>query len=300
MTTAQPCDRLARLLDLDPWTRAGIADLLGRLTPEEAAAADVIRDQLTAELGSFLRGSAEMPDFPGPDTPNSAWVAGVLVAAPNVADWMAARDIGEPVIAATLADVGRQLRLHRAHTGRVGFDAAFWMFAVLSGSLYQLGRLQFDLRQFRPDEPTPPVDTGAWALDVHIPATGPLTPNAVAASFNEAAAFFARWFPEQPVRFAICGSWLLDPALGEHLADGSNIVRFQRMFTRYGDPRDDELDALYFTFGQRSLEGLDRLPRTSSLQRLVLDRLAAGQHWSVVRGFRRLPAPISPRKPNSP
>jgi hypothetical protein len=34
---------------------------------------------------------------------------------------------------------------------------------------------------------------------------------------------------------------------------------------------------------------LDRLPRASSLQRLVLARIEAGGRWQSVRGYRQLP-----------
>jgi hypothetical protein len=149
---------------------------------------------------------------------------------------------------------------------------------VLTGSMYELGRLQFDLRRQQDD----------WVLDVHIPESGPLTPDAVKNSFDSAVTFFARHFPDKPVRAAVCESWLLDPYLAAHLSPTSNVVAFARMFTPVGEPRDDELDALYFTFGQRSLDNLNRLPRESSLQRLVLDRLAAGEQWHVVKGYREL------------
>ena len=303
MTMASPAGHLAQLLDLDPTTRNGISELLTRLTPDEAAVAARLRDQLIANLGAFLHPPAPTTGRPvaaadPPEAPAAAWVTAVLAAAPDVADWMAGRHIGKPVIAASLADVGRQLRLHRSHTGGVGFDAPFWMSAVLSGSLYQLGRLQFDLRRFRPGEPRPPSDTGDWVLDVHIPATGPLTEAAVTDSLDRAVVFFAEHFPQQPVRVAVCTSWLLDPYLGEHLADDSNMTRFQRLFTPYAEPRDDQLDAVYFTFGQRSLNSLDALPRNTSLQRVMLDRLAAGQQWSVVRGYLTLPD-VSRRTPSS-
>jgi hypothetical protein len=302
--------RLAHLLDLDPATQTGISELLTRLTPDETAAATRLRDQLIADLGAFLRqplAAAVQLEAPAVqleasavqfEAPAAAWVAAVLAAAPDVVEWMAGRGIGEPVIAATLAEVGRQLRLHRRHTGGVGFDAPYWMFAVLSGSLYQLGRLQFDLRQFRPGEPRPPVQTGGWVLDVHIPASGPLTEAAVTDSLDRAAAFFAEHFPAQPVRVAVCASWLLDPHLGDQLASSSNMTRFQQRFTPYAEPRDDELDAVYFTFGQRGLDGLDALPRNTSLQRIVLDRLAAGERWSVVRGFLTVPG-VRPGTPSS-
>jgi len=284
----------ARVLDLDPTTRADVAGLLDRLTSDERAAADALRGEIEGELGSFLREPGSQMPSP-PTVPDSAWVAGMLAAAPAVSSWMRDRGISESVVSATLADVGRQLRLHHQHTGRTGFDVPIWMFAVLSGSLYQLGRLQFDLRRWRPGEIRPAGDTGPWVLDVHIPASGPLTPATVTESFDRAVAFFGEHFPEQRIRFAVCASWLLDPTLGEHLSQASNMVAFQRQFVPYGEPQDDELDAVYFTFGQRSLDNLDRLPRSSSLQRLVLNRLQSGERWHVVRGYREL----SPRIPSA-
>ena len=245
---------------------------------------------MLAELGSFLTElgtTVTERDLPA-DAPPPSWVAGVLAAVPRVAAWMSDRGVDEAVIEATLADVGRHLRLRRSHTGELAFDAPWWQFAVLSGSLYQLGRLQFDLRRSRPEESALPVDPGPWVLDVHIPEAGPLTPDAVLASFEAAKAFFARHFPAQPVTVAVCASWLLDPHLLTALHPESNIVRFQRLFTAFGEPRDDQLDAVYFTFGRRSLDDLDRLPRATSLQRAVLDRLTAGERWTVVHGYRTL------------
>jgi len=105
------------------------------------------------------------------------------------------------------------------------------------------------------------------------------------------ALFFARHFPKQPAQTAICNSWLLDPFLADHLPPTSNIVTFGQSFTPYGEPVDDDLDAVYFTFGVRSLEGIHSLPRRSSLQRLVLDRIASGGRWTRARGYRPLPTP---------
>ena len=273
-------DDVALVLGLDAETRAGVDELLGALTAEQRVAAEQIRDEITSRVGTFPTGPLLV------DASDAVWVAGYIGAGPAVAEWMRLQGVPDEVVTATLSDVGRQLRLHHRHTGRTGLDAPSWPSAVLAGTFYQLGRLQFDLG-FRQDE---------WVLDVHIPESGPLTPDAVGASFERAVTFFGQYFPDQPVTAAVCGSWLLDPYLAEHLPSTSNIVAFQRLFTPVGQPRDDELDALYFTFGQRSLDNLDRLPRDSSLQRLVLDRLAAGEHWSVVTGYRTL----SPRSPTEP
>ena len=278
-------DRLAELTDIDPDTRSAVHALLGGMTDADRSDAATIRQALLAELGSF---SSTWPEEIPPGSA-AAWVSAVLGAVPAVADWMRAAGIPEPTIAATLGDVGRHLRLEHRNTGRTGFDAPVWMLAVMSGSLYQLGRLQYDLRRRHPLESVLPAGFGEWVLDVHIPEAGPLTPDAVAASLRRAVRFFGEHFPDRPVRAAVCASWLLDPYLGRHLDPSSNMVSFQRLFTAFGEPRDDQLDAVYFTFGQRSLDGLDRLPRRSSLQRLVLERLESGQRWQVVHGYLELP-----------
>lgn len=278
-------DRLAELTDIDPDTRSAVHALFGGMTDADRSDAATIRQALLAELGSF---SSTWPEEIPPGSA-AAWVSAVLGAVPAVADWMRAAGIPEPTIATTLGDVGRHLRLEHRNTGRTGFDAPVWMLAVMSGSLYQLGRLQYDLRRRHPLESVLPAEFGEWVLDVHIPEAGPLTPDAVAASLRRTVRFFGEHFPDRPVRAAVCASWLLDPYLGRHLDPSSNMVSFQRLFTAFGEPRDDQLDAVYFTFGQRSLDGLDRLPRRSSLQRLVLERSESGQRWQVVHGYLELP-----------
>ena len=277
-------DRTARLAGLDPQSRTAVDALLAGLTDEQSAAADRIRGALQADLGRFDRA-------PPADDGSSAWLAASIHLVPVVAAWMERRGIDETVVAATLSDVGRQLHLHRQHTGRVGLDVPRWMGAVLSGNFYQLGRLQFELRQWQTGEPRPPAATGEWLLDVHIPATGPLEPAEVTASFAQAEQFFAHHFPAHQADYFVCGSWLLDPYLADHLAPTSNLVGFQRLFTPYGDPRDDKLDAMYFVFGQRHISNLGGLARTTSLQRLVLERIESGGSWQFVRGYRPLKKP---------
>lgn len=276
-------DDTARVLGLDAEIRAGVEELLSTLNAEHRAEAGLIRDEIINRVG-LLPSRPLRATSTEEGVSNAAWVGGYVAAGPAVREWMLQRGIPQDVVTATLSDLGRQLRLHYRHTGRTGLDAPFWPAVVFSGTFYQLGRLQFDLS----------LQSGCeWVLDVHIPASGPLTPAAVSSSFDRAASFFGQFFPEKPVSAAICASWLLDPYLGVHLPPTSNIVAFQRLFTPVGEPQDDELDAVYFTFGRRSLDDLDQLPRDSSLQRIVLDRLASGESWQLVQGYRNL----SPRRP---
>jgi hypothetical protein len=148
--------------------------------------------------------------------------------------------------------------------------------------------LQFLLHQAPESNPVPGTEPGEWVIGVHIPETGPLTPDEVDASFDQAREFFPRHFPEYPVRVATLGSWLIDPYLLDHLPQDSNMVRFGRRFTPYGKPTDSQESAVYFTFRSRDLDGLHKLPRDTTLQRLVLDRIESGGTWQNAFGYLRL------------
>src|SRR5207237_1385047 len=136
---------------------------------------------------------------------------------------------------------------------------------------------------------TPP-DGGAevTALDVHVPATGPMSPQLCEASFTAAKNFFARHFPEADHRFATCTSWLLDEQLAEYLPENSNIVQFQRRFELVpgapveGGP-DDDAAVLKFVFHRAPTPvrpgDLDGLPQETTLHRAIVAHLRAGRHW---------------------
>jgi hypothetical protein len=154
------------------------------------------------------------------------------------------------------------------------------------GGIFLLGRLQFNFTtvvfdpppgaRFAKDEP---------CLGVHIPALGPLTPEACDASFEQARAFFPAHFPERKDKVATCGSWLLDPQLAEYLPEDSNIIRFQRRFTpalRWSLPGDD--DVIRFVFGYVP-DSIEDLPQTTTMERAAVAHIASGRHWEVRNGW---------------
>jgi hypothetical protein len=65
---------------------------------------------------------------------------------------------------------------------------------------------------------------------------------------------------------------------------GSNIAAFQQRWALDERVAEGDADALFFTFARRSPVDTATLPRDTSLQRAVLDRLAAGEHWPLRRG----------------
>jgi GNAT-like C-terminal domain/N-acyltransferase N-terminal domain len=203
-----------------------------------------------------------------------------LVTTPEVASFHASRGIPADVTTATLTDLGQQAWVHRLTYEGFGLHTYNWLTVTWSGALYWLGRLQFNLHLDDQD------DQHGWELATHIPRTGPLTPPSVDASFAAATTFFATHFPDYPTGNFHCSSWMLDPALAE-LLPGSNLADFQRRWTLYGDPQPADEDVLFFVFNRRGPVDPDSLPTDTTLRRVVVERLKAGQSLSVRTG--RLP-----------
>ncbi|HEX7303784.1 acyltransferase domain-containing protein [Lentzea sp.] len=236
-------------------------------------------DRSTALVRADLGGHQWL--VPGPELPrdrNPAWrhlyVYVYLALLDVVLDYHRAHGVPEAVSWATLADLGRNLAVDRRMRGEGWPVMQSWLTLHWRGGVYELGRLQ----HHRGD---------GDALSLHIPDSGPLTPEAVDASLAEARAFFPRHFPDEPYTAFACGSWLLDPQLLEYLPAESNIVRFQRRFDvePYEAPEGIDADVEVLRFVFRTLTTpLDRLPRRTVLQRAVVDHLQAGRHWHWRRG----------------
>jgi len=215
----------------------------------------------------------------------------LLGALPEVLDYHAGLGIPAEVSWATFADLGRHLALGRRVTGRPGLLSPGWLTPHFRGVLFHLGRLQYlrvgDVARLWHD-----TDLTGPALDIHIPATGALSPPVVDASLDHATAFFRKHFPDTAYRYAWCNSWLLDPQLVGYLSGDANIVAFQRRF-RLLPPEpeqpDDDLAVLEFVFlrERKPLHPgeLDRLPQETALQRAIVTHLRAGRHWYFRPGW---------------
>jgi hypothetical protein len=180
-----------------------------------------------------------------------------------------------------LADLGRHMSIHRAMTGGPGLDAFFWPNFAFRGMIYHVGRLQFErvpigsMSESMTALGFPCAATDS-ALSVHIPQyCGPFSPEAVDDALNRAVGFFARHFPSERHEYAVCHSWMLDPALEAYLPPRSNILAFQRRFTITHTTGNNE------TFQRFVFPG-------SRLRRAVEKRIEAGESWQAGSGFLRL------------
>lgn len=259
-------------------------------TPSDVARIEGWARRLRANLGAFSRAQPDDP-WAGAAQEDGGRGIGVLelltllVTAEDVRDYHRSRGIADDISWQSLSDLGQQAWVHRRTYGAFGLHTYRWLSLAWSGALYWLGRLQFDLE----------LDGEDWVLSTHIPESGPLTPASVDDSFRRATGFFARHFPDYPTTDFLCASWLLDPALAAVLSPQSNLARFQRRWNRYGEAMSGDADALFFTFSRRGDVDLTQLPRETTLQRAILERLESGGHWSLWRGRITQPGAIQAR-----
>lgn len=251
---------------------------------------------LTARMGK-IGGLASLPSLQGLPVPLADYflVLVFVAALPHATAYHQSRGIPDNVTRRTFADLGRNMAVHRKRHGGGGLHAPQWQTLHFTGVLYDLGRLQFERGRLGKRTSAGiraagfAYQPGDYTLSVHIPDfSGPMSPLACDESFERARTFFARHFPEERFRTAVCHSWLMDDQLGEYLPDSSNIIRFQKRFRlayQYAGNQDD--GPLGFVFG-RTVEDLDDLPQDTTLQRAIIDHIRSGRHWHGGTGWLEL------------
>lgn len=285
LEVAVPFDDLNALLSAAARLRSGPGEELLRLEVGALVAAMGSTDALSR----LPEVTAEVVDPPG--------YFGVLVAlltVPFARAYHREHGVAEATSWRTFLDIGRNIAVYRHRYGRLGFDDLGWVALHLTGQLYDLGRLQVNrarldstftrlMREHGLD-----VVVGEPCLAVHIPRdSGPMDVAACERSMTRAAEFFPTHFPDESPRYLVCSSWLLDPVLAERLPATSNIVAFQQRFTIARCDEPDDEATLIFVF-EDPTRPLAAYPRSSSLQRAVLEQLDAGDHWHGGRGWRPL------------
>lgn len=201
-------------------------------------------------------------------------VAALRAAVPGNAVALEARGLPRSLAEASVADVHR--KLDRYGLRGTGVD---WLVSVATGRVVAVGRLQYELGDRLPD--------GQPAWGVHVPETGPLDPDACDRSFARAPEVLRDLAPALAAERWQCRSWILDPGLATVLGPEANLVRFARRFRLAPpgphDAAEGDESVAKFVFGvplatARASNASGRLPRA------VLDRWAAGAHWTERTG----------------
>ena len=119
------------------------------------------------------------------------------------------------------------------------------------------------------------LQKGDQALNVHIPADGPMPVEACMDAFKQALGFFPKYFPECKFKAFCCFSWLLDPQFKDLLKESSNIIRFQRC--GYLLPFPGTSATVGRVFGQEATsKGIDIVPHDSGMRKSFAAFLRSG------------------------
>lgn len=156
------------------------------------------------------------------------------------------------------------------YKGSYQFDRGWWTWRQLSLSAFRIGRLEFERRH--PGE-----------IAVHIPSGSPLPPEQVEEALTQAAAFFAKYFPEYTQAEFTCRSWLLSQELKKLLPASSNILHFMNRFT-IREVDEDNQDYISWLFQRPVGVSIEDLPENTSLQRKVKEYLLAGGKIGTASG----------------
>lgn len=239
---------------------------------------------------------AALEDFNDPES-RYFYVQLLSACLPQTRAHLSSRGIPEEIIQASLADLGRNVRVHRKREGVGGLGVQWWLMLHFRGMIFQLGRLQFERQRageaISASMRTHGIDAtpDTHVLSVHIPDfMGPMDHQACEESIRQATGFFTTYFPDWPVEYAICNSWLLDPQLKSILKPESNIIRFQNRFELTDEAYDSSESVMQFVFG-RHLRDIDTITPSSSLERGVIQKLKDGGNWNGRVGWFALPKP---------
>lgn len=205
--------------------------------------------------------------------------------------------VPEEVYFATMGCLPRFLEETHVLLGRWAYDRGFWTWRQTGGLLFRLGTLEFELCTLEGACP-PGLTPGDSVLSVHIPSDAVLSREELDRSYAMAGEFFTEnsaLCPWGPPKAALCGSWLLSPALDRLLPGDSGIRRFAGDYRRFFVDRED---TSYRRWLFCTLDPEPALPEGTSLQKRAkafLDRggkigMAEGVlHGRLCGGFRESP-----------
>ena len=194
--------------------------------------------------------------------------------------------IPDTVLYDTLSDIVTWTKVYYGIYGKVGLAEIAWLKNHVSFLLFKLGRLQFKMASSEFDIPEVNIKRGESIMEIHIPEGDAMTPEKCQASIDAANEFFPKYFPSFKWDYFTCHSWLLDEGLCEILSPSSNILAFQRMFTKT-DSHLEKSDAIIrYTFRwDAKRETLDSYSAKSSFAERVKAKAKSGGEFFEALGY---------------
>lgn len=217
---------------------------------------------------TWEEGLSRLQEHLGEDPMGLKMLTCQLICALNTRKRYQEKSIPDDIFLATMDCFPRFVKEHMESFGTFGFDREWWTVRQLSGVLFRIGLLEYELRE--------------GFVSLHIPSGATLEPGKVSASLEAGRAFLVRHFPDWADKPFTCHSWLLSPTLRMLLPKESNIVCFQNRFSVTPTGAEDD-DYLQWAFKRKDLP-TQQLPEDTSLQRKLKAHLLNGGSFADARG----------------
>lgn len=131
------------------------------------------------------------------------------------------------------------------------------------------GFVEKESRVFSKSEWSTLFSGGSGMVSIHIPKGARFDPETIENAIAHTKELIKKHFPEFDYKLFFCGSWLLDPQLGDILREDSNIVRFCRRFKPLA-VKDSGSCVFGFVFNKPDMNfELSELPEDTSLERAL-------------------------------
>jgi hypothetical protein len=185
----------------------------------------------------------------------------------------------------TMKMFSRFVHEHFETYGFYGFDRDFWIYRILSSSLFRLGTLEFELKKCAENDRLKGYAAeGEKIISVHIPSDAVMTRENLNNSYKMLKDFFAKYFPEYGGKIAFCGTWLLDPVLKDLLPEKSKILEFQSDY-KIIDISLENSEFVTWVY-KKKFDNFNLLPENTTLQRNMKKHLLSGGVISLATGIK--------------
>lgn len=197
-------------------------------------------------------------------------------------------NISEDIFVDTMKDITYKIDECKNVKNIFGTFVINWFEGFLKMKRFAFGRLQFDVweRHKKTAEVNGyKVDEETFALNCHIPSSGPLDNESVIQSLASAYKFFENKI-ENDVLPVFCQSWLLNPSYMQIFEGSSpNIAKFASNFTIYDSVQQDLFNDAWRIFGVEYNGDVSILPRDTRLQRGFVEYIKSGGKFGTGAGI---------------
>lgn len=259
-----------------------VSSLEGSIALEQLEELDLLFDS-----GKWDEGLQRLRTRLGEDKHGFKILTVVLYAALRTKKNYEVMGIEDAVFWDTMKCITRFVNEYRESFGVYGFDRAFWVPRQLSGMLFRLGSLEFEMlgsagvnmplysrESMVPDE--------IEILDIHIPSDADISREKCEESYIMAKQFFFRYFPEFRYKNICCRSWLLAPGLKDVLPENSRIIQFQNQF-QITKVHPENQEFLIWIYKRKDIP-YENLPENTTLQKNVKRYLLEGKYIGSADG----------------